>query len=287
MQSAVKLWIQDPQFESRPEASDDEHRDLRRRSGRRLRRLVPRRARSRGHSRRTPQRSRARRPASPAGSSPATGATASRRRRLRGRASICTRSWPAPSTRTTATGASTPCSSPGSDRGGVERLSAAWPRRSGWTGACTVHSAIGSTRTTATIHPERFTRALGRCRHARAVPGSCTAPWKESRSMQNGVVAGGAGGRHGDRRRRRRHRDGVRGRSSPHNGCRCRRWPGSRATAWCSRPGSPVPAQALFVEYERRVGRADHRRRSWSGPTARCGPAASPRTIRCPSIPPT
>jgi len=47
----------------------------------------------------------------------------------------------------------------GSDRGGVERYrgmaSPDW-----LDGRCAVHSAIGSTRTTATIHPERFTRAL-------------------------------------------------------------------------------------------------------------------------------
>ena len=47
----------------------------------------------------------------------------------------------------------------GSDRGGFERYrgmdSPQW-----LDGRCAVHSAIGSPRTTATIHPERFTRAL-------------------------------------------------------------------------------------------------------------------------------
>ena len=135
----------------------------------------------------------------------------------------------------------------GSDRGGVDRYRGmAAPD---WLdGRCAVHSAIGSTRTTATIHPERFTRALvdAACaRGARLVHGTVEGIALDAGGVVRGVrvdgteIAAGA----------------VVIAMGPWSILAAQWLPlppvaGLKGYSVVLAPRAPVPAQALFVEYE-------------------------------------
>ena len=173
------------------------------------------------------------------------GVTASLRPSSLGPVSTCTRNSRALSKPTTATHASTPSSSPATTRRGRAPSGMASPD---WLdGCCAVHSAIGSTATTATIHPERFTRALIEAACARGAR----------------LVTGAVDGMHGMRatafarfgltcRTRRRlgcNRDGP----MVDSGTQWLPMPpvaGLKSYSVVLAPRSPVPAQALFVEHE-------------------------------------
>ena len=139
----------------------------------------------------------------------------------------------------------------GSDRADIERYRGM--TSPGWLdGRCAVHSAIGSTRTTATIHPERFTRALvdAAClRGARLVHGTVDGIARDTRGAVRGVRV-----------------DGV---EIAATAVVVAMGPWSiLATQWLPlppvaglkgysvvlAPRAPVPAQALFVEYESASG---------------------------------
>ena len=139
----------------------------------------------------------------------------------------------------------------GSDRGGVERYrgmeAPAW-----LDGRCTVHSAIGSTDTTATIHPERFTHALvdAACaRGARLVYGTVEGIAFDASGAVRGVrvdgdeLAAGA----------------VVIAMGPWSILAAQWVPlppvaGLKGYSVVLGPRTPVPAQALFVEYENAAG---------------------------------
>ena len=139
----------------------------------------------------------------------------------------------------------------GSDRGGVERYrgmaSPAW-----LDGHCAVHSAIGSTDTTATIHPERFTRALvdAACaRGARLVHGAVDGIARDAAGAVRGVRVDGA----------EIAADAVVIAMGPWSILAARWLPlpavvGLKGYSVVLAPRSPVPAQALFVEYESASG---------------------------------
>ena len=139
----------------------------------------------------------------------------------------------------------------GSDRGGFERYHGmASPE---WLdGRCAVHSAIGSTRTTATIHPERFTRAL--------FDAACERGARFVRGAVEGIGRGTDGRVRGVR---------VDGTEIPAEAAVIAMGPWSiLAARWLPlppvaglkgysvvlAPRVPVPAQALFVEYESGAG---------------------------------
>ena len=139
----------------------------------------------------------------------------------------------------------------GSDHGDVEHYrgmtSPEWLN-----GRCAVHSAIGSTETTATIHPERFTRAL--------VDAACARGTRLVRGTVDGIVRGANGAVRAVR---------VDGTEIPADAVVIAMGPWSvLAARWLPlppvaglkgysvvlAPRSPVPAQALFVEYESAAG---------------------------------
>jgi len=139
----------------------------------------------------------------------------------------------------------------GSDRGGVERYrgmaSPAW-----LDGRCAVHSAIGSTDTTATIHPERFTRALvdAACaRGARLLHGAVDGIARDAAGAVRGVRVDGT----------EIAADTVVIAMGPWSILAARWLPlpavaGLKGYSVVLAPRSPVPAQALFVEYESASG---------------------------------
>ena len=139
----------------------------------------------------------------------------------------------------------------GSDRGGVERyrgmVSPDW-----LDGRCAVHSAIGSTRTTATIHPERFTHALvdGACaRGARLVHGTVEGIARDAGGAVRGARIDGT----------EVAADAVVIAMGPWSILAAQWLPlppvaGLKGYSVVLAPRSPVPAQALFVEYESASG---------------------------------
>ena len=139
----------------------------------------------------------------------------------------------------------------GSDRGDVGRYRGiASPE---WLdGRCAIHSAIGSTRTTATIHPERFTRALvdAACgRGARLVHGTVDGIALDARGAVCAVRVDGA----------EIAADAVVIAMGPWSILAARWLPlplvaGLKGYSVVLAPRWPVPAQALFVEYEAMSG---------------------------------
>ena len=139
----------------------------------------------------------------------------------------------------------------GGDRGGVERYrgmaSPDW-----LDGRCAVHSAIGSTCTTATIHPERFTRALvdAACaRGARLVLGTVDGIARDAGGAVRGVRVDGA----------EVAADAVVVAMGPWSILAAQWLPippvaGLKGYSVVLAPRSPVPAQALFVEFESESG---------------------------------
>ena len=139
----------------------------------------------------------------------------------------------------------------GSDRGGVDQYRAmeapAW-----LDGHCAVHSAIGSTDTTATIHPERFTRALvdAACaRGARLVHGTAEGIARDASGAVRGVRVDGD----------EIAADAVVIAMGPWSILAARWLPlppvaGLKGYSVVLGPRTPVAAQALFVEYENAAG---------------------------------
>ena len=139
----------------------------------------------------------------------------------------------------------------GSDRGDVGRyrgmVSPAW-----LDGRCAAHSPIGSTDTTATIHPERFTRALvdAACsRGARLVRGTVEGIARDARGAVSAVRVDGA----------EMAADAVVIAMGPWSILAAQWLPlppvaGLKGYSVVLAPRSPVPAQALFVEYESASG---------------------------------
>ena len=139
----------------------------------------------------------------------------------------------------------------GSDRGGVSRYRGM--QAPAWLDGCgAVHSAIGSTRSTATIHPERFTRAL--------VDAACARGARLVHGTVEGIARDASGAVRGVR---------VDGTETAANVVVIAMGPWSiLAAQWLPlppvaglkgysvvlAPRSPVPAQALFVEYENAAG---------------------------------
>ena len=139
----------------------------------------------------------------------------------------------------------------GSDVGGIERYRGmASP---GWLdGRCAVHSAIGSPRTTATIHPERFTRALvdAACRRgARLVHGTVEGIARDADGAVRGVRVDGT----------EIAADAAVIAMGPWSILAAQWLPlppvaGLKGYSVVLAPRAPVPAQALFVEYESASG---------------------------------
>lgn len=139
----------------------------------------------------------------------------------------------------------------GNDRGDVDRFrgmaSPAW-----LDGHCAVHSAIGSTDTTATIHPERFTRALidaASARGARLVHGTVEGIARDASGAATGVRVDGT----------EIAADAVVIAMGPWSILAAQWLPlpavaGLKGYSVVLAPRSPVPAQALFVEYESAAG---------------------------------
>ena len=139
----------------------------------------------------------------------------------------------------------------GSDRGGFDRYrgmaSPDW-----LDGRCAVHSAIGSFRTTATIHPERFTRALvdSACaRGARLVHGNVQGIARDASGAVRGVSVDGT----------EIAADAVVIAMGPWSILAAQWLPlppvaGLKGYSVVLAPRAPVPAQALFVEYESASG---------------------------------
>ena len=119
-------------------------------------------------------------------------------------------------------------------------------------GRCTVHSAIGSTHTTATIHPERFTRALvdAACaRGARLVDGVVDGIARDARGAVRGVRVDSA----------EIAADAVVIAMGPWSILAARWLPlppvaGLKGYSVVLAPRIPVSAQALFVDYESASG---------------------------------
>ena len=139
----------------------------------------------------------------------------------------------------------------GSDEGGFERYRGmASPE---WLdGRCVVHSAIGSPRTTATIHPERFTRTLvdAACaRGARLVHGAVEGIARDAGGAVRGVRVDGA----------EVAADAAVIAMGPWSILAAQWLPlppvaGLKGYSVVLAPSAPVPAQALFVEYENASG---------------------------------
>ena len=139
----------------------------------------------------------------------------------------------------------------GSDDGGFERYRGTTSPE--WLdGRCVVHSAIGSPRTTATIHPERFTRALvdAACaRGARLVHGTVEGIARDAGGAVRGVRVDGA----------EIAADAAVITMGPWSILAARWLPlppvtGLKGYSVVLAPRAPVPAQALFVEYESASG---------------------------------
>ena len=139
----------------------------------------------------------------------------------------------------------------GSDRGDVGRYRG--PASPEWLdGHCAVHSAIGSPHTTATIDPERFTRAL--------VDAACA----RGARLVNGVVDGIARDAHGAVRGVRIDGAEIAAEAvviamGPWSILAARWLPlppvaGLKGYSVVLAPRTPVPAHALFVEYESASG---------------------------------
>ena len=119
-------------------------------------------------------------------------------------------------------------------------------------GRCAVHSAIGSSRTTATIHPERFTRALvdAACaRGARLVRGAVEGIGRDANGRVRGVRVDGT----------EIAADAVVIAMGPWSILAAQWLPlppvaGLKGYSVVLAPRAPVPAQALFVEYESAAG---------------------------------
>ena len=139
----------------------------------------------------------------------------------------------------------------GSDSGGVEQYrgtaSPAW-----LDGRCAVHSAIGTTSTTATIHPERFTRALVDAavrRGASLVMGTVEGIARDARGAVRGVRVDGA----------EIAADAVVIAMGPWSILAARWLPlpavaGLKGYSVVLAPRGEIAAQALFVEYESESG---------------------------------
>ena len=139
----------------------------------------------------------------------------------------------------------------GSDRGGVDRYRGMGAP--GWLdGRCAVHSAIGSTHTTATIHPERFTRVLvdtACARGARLVHATVEGIARDAGGAVRGVLVDGA----------EIAADAVVIAMGPWSILAAQWIPlppvtGLKGYSVVLAPRSPIPAQALFVEYENAAG---------------------------------
>ena len=119
-------------------------------------------------------------------------------------------------------------------------------------GRCAVHSAIGSTSTTATIHPERFTRALVDAavqRGARLVTGSVEGIARDTRGAVRGVRVDGV----------EIAADAVVIAMGPWSILAARWLPlpavaGLKGYSVVLAPQGEIAAQALFVEYESASG---------------------------------
>lgn len=119
-------------------------------------------------------------------------------------------------------------------------------------GRCAVHAAIGSIETTATIHPERFTRALveGACaRGARLVHGAVEGVALDADGAVRAVRVDGA----------ELAADAVVIAMGPWSAFAAQWLPlpavaGLKGYSVLLAPASPVPAGALFVEYESASG---------------------------------
>ena len=139
----------------------------------------------------------------------------------------------------------------GSDVGGVERYRGiASPN---WLdGRCAVHSAIGSPQTTATIHPERFTRALAGAacaRGARLVHGTVEGIARDAGGAVRGVRVDGT----------EIAAEAAVITMGPWSILAAQWLPlppvaGLKGYSVVLAPRAPVPAQALFVEYESASG---------------------------------
>ena len=138
-----------------------------------------------------------------------------------------------------------------SERGSVERHRGMAPPE--WLdGQCAVHSAIGSTGTTATIHPERFTRALVdfACeRGARLVAGTVEGIARDAVGAVRAVRVDGT----------ELAADAVVIAMGPWSVLATKWLPlppvaGLKSYSVVLAPRSPVPAQALFVEHESASG---------------------------------
>ena len=151
-------------------------------------------------------------------------------------------------------------------------------------GRCAVHSAIGSTGTTATIHPERFTRALvdaAVTRGASLVAGSVEGIAQDARGAVRGVRVDGV----------EIAADAVVIAMGPWSILAARWLPlpavaGLKGYSVVLAPRGEIAAQALFVEYESASGERTSRK-SWYARAARCGHAASRPTTPSRSIRPT
>ena len=139
----------------------------------------------------------------------------------------------------------------GAERGGVERYRGMDAPE--WLdGACAVHSVIGSTDTTATIHPERFTRALvdAACaRGARLVHGAVDGIAQDASGRVRAVRVDGT----------ELAADAAVIALGPWSLLAAQWLPlppvaGLKGYSVVLAPRSPIPAQALFVEYESASG---------------------------------
>ena len=139
----------------------------------------------------------------------------------------------------------------GSDSGGVERYRGM--ESPDWLdGRCAVHSAIGSPRTTATIHPERFTRAMVEAavnRGARLVIGTVDGIAQDAAGAVRGVRVDGA----------EIAADAVVVAMGPWSILAAQWLPlpavsGLKGYSVVLAPRDAVPPQALFVEYESASG---------------------------------
>ena len=139
----------------------------------------------------------------------------------------------------------------GNDSGSVEQYRG-MPSPQWLDGRCAVHSAIGSTRTTATIHPERFTRALVDAAGnlgARLVIGTVEGIVQDAQGKVRGVRVDGA----------EIAADAAIVAMGPWSILAARWIPlpavaGLKGYSVVLAPRGDVPPQALFVEYESATG---------------------------------
>ena len=139
----------------------------------------------------------------------------------------------------------------GSDEGDLERYRG-MPSPDWLDGRCAVHSGIGTTQTTATIHPERFTGALvdaARARGARLIEGVVEGIASDASGTVRGVLVGGA----------ELSADAVVVAMGPWSILAAGWLPlpavtGLKGYSVVMAPKSPIPPLALFVEYESASG---------------------------------